>query len=215
MQCRTHPTKTAASTCNHCASWICDDCTVEVQGRLFCRPCLAVLSQAPDTHAPTPPPSPAPGAPPPPCGKISSGLLFFFSLCFPPGANYMYMGLMKRGLAAMCGFFLLIFVAIGSSMPLALLLWLAVPVFYISSFFDGFNVRRRINAGEVVRDDVGDALNGVIGNRFLRTLVLVVIAIVLIVNVVGFASAVISRLFVPLVIVFVLYIILKKKPPTA
>ena len=211
MQCRSHPTKAAASTCNHCGSWICDDCTVDVQGRLFCRPCLAVLSQTPDHHAPPPGPSAASS----PCGKISSGLLFFFSLCFPPGANYMYMGLMKRGLAAMCGFFLLIFVAIGSSFPLALLLWLAVPVFYISSFFDGFNVRRRINAGEVVRDDVGDALNGIISNKFLRTLVLVVIAIVLIVNVVGFASVIISRLFVPLIIVFILYIILKRKPPTA
>lgn len=214
MQCRSHPTRTTAITCNHCGSWICEDCTVDVQGRLFCRPCLAVLSQVPEHHAPSTPPSPS--AAHSPHSKISSGLLFFFSLCFPPGANYMYMGLMKRGLAAMCGFFLLIFVAIGSSMPLALLLWLAVPVFYISSFFDGFNVRRRINAGEVVRDDVGDALNGIINNKFLRTLVLVVIAIVLIVNVIGLTATIISRLFVPLIIVFILYIILKRnKPPTA
>jgi len=174
---------------------------------------LAVLSQTPDAGSPSPPP--APRAAHPPHGKISSGLLFFFSLCFPPGANYMYMGLMKRGIAAMCGFFLLIYVAIGANFPLALLLWLAVPVFYISSFFDGFNVRRRINAGEAVRDDVGDALNGIIGNKFLRTLVLAVVAIVLIVSVFGFAATVISRLFVPLIIVFVLYIILKKKPPSA
>ena len=127
----------------------------------------------------------------------------------------MYMGLMKRGIAAMCGFFLLIYVAIGSSFPLALLLWLALPVFYISSFFDGFNVRRRINAGEIVRDDIGDALNGIINNKFLRTLVLAVVALVLIVNVMGFAATVISRLFVPLVIVFILYVVLKRKPPSA
>jgi len=126
----------------------------------------------------------------------------------------MYLGLMKRGIAAMCGFFLLIYVAIASSFPLALLLWLAVPVFYISSFFDGFNVSRRINAGEAVRDDIGDALNGIVGNKFLRTLVLVVIAIILIVNVAGFAGAIISRLFVPLIAVFILYIVLKRKPPT-
>ena len=207
MQCRSHPTKTAAGTCNHCGSWICDDCTVEVQGRLFCRPCLAVLSQTPEHH--TPPPVPVP------TGKISSGLLFFFSLCFPPGANYMYMGLMKRGLAAMCGFFLLIFAAINTTFPLALMLWLAVPVFYLSSFFDGFNVRRRINAGEAVRDDVGDALNGVINNKFLRTLVLVVIAIVLLVNIIGFTATLISRLFVPIVVIFIVYIVLKRKPPSA
>jgi len=127
----------------------------------------------------------------------------------------MYMGLMKRGLAAMCGFFLLIYVAIGASFPLALLLWLSVPVFYISSIFDGFNVRRRINAGEVVRDDIGDALNGIISNKFLRTLVLAVVAIVILVSILDFAVTVITAVFVPLVIVFVLYILLKKKPPSA
>lgn len=127
----------------------------------------------------------------------------------------MYMGLMKRGLAAMCGFFLLIFVAINTSFPMALLLWLSLPVFYISSFFDGFNVRRRINAGEAVRDDLGDALNGIVGNKFLRTLVLAVVAIVLIVNVLGLAAAIITRLAIPAIIVFVLYIVLKRKPPSA
>jgi len=125
------------------------------------------------------------------------------------------MGLMKRGLAAMCGFFLLIFVAINTSFPLMLLLWLSLPVFYISSFFDGFNIRRRINAGEIVRDDVGDALNGIIGNKFLRTLFLVLVAIILIVTVLGFAAAIISRLIVPLLIVFILLVVFKRKPPAA
>ena len=211
MQCRTHPTKSAANTCNYCGNWICDDCVVDVQGRIFCRPCLSGLSQQSHTTDTTDHPEP----PVHYGSKVSWGLLFFFSLCFPPGANYMYMGLMKRGLAAMCGFFLLIFVAISSGFPLQLLLWLSVPVFYISSFFDGFNLRRRINAGEVVRDDIGDALNSIISNRFLRVLFLVVIASILIVTVLGFAATLISRLFVPLLVIFVLVVILKRKPPAA
>jgi len=125
----------------------------------------------------------------------------------------MYLGLLKRGLAAMCGFFLLIFVGINTSLPLQLLLWFSLPVFYISSIFDGFNIRRRMNAGEIVRDDVGDALNGIIGNKFLRTLFLVVVAIFLIVTVLGFAAAIISRLLVPVLIVFVLLVVFKRKPP--
>ena len=209
MQCRSHPTKSAASTCNHCGSWICDDCTVELQGRLFCRPCLAIMSQTPEPAAEHYTPCSAGTSH---C-KFSGGLLFLFSFLFPPGANYMYMGLMKRGLAAMCGFFLLIFIAIQTGGPIQVLLWLAVPVFYLSSIFDGFNVRRRINAGEAVRDDIGDALNGVIANKTLRTIVLVFIAVVLIVNVVGFAVSIISRLLIPALIVFIIYVLAKRRPP--
>ena len=213
MQCRTHPTKTAAVTCNHCANWICDDCTVELQGRLFCRPCLSVLSQpATGESRAAPPPYPRHASP-----KVSWGLLFFFSICFPPGVNYMYMGLIKRGLAALSGFFLLIFVAINSSFPLNLLLWLSLPVFVITSIFDGFNVRRRINAGEAVRDDIGDALNGIIGNKFLSTLVLAVIAIVFIINVMGFAIGFISSVLPWVFVGFIVLVIVRRnrpKPPT-
>ena len=209
MQCRSHPTKSAANTCNHCATWLCDDCTVDVQGRLFCRPCLAILSQTSESEACTPPPHHAAS----PRKKVSMGALTFFSLCFPPGSNYMYMGLMKRGLATMAGFFLLIFLIAVSSMPVTLLMIFSLVVLTVASFLDGFNVRRRINAGEAVRDDVGEALNSIMSNKILRTIILVVVAIVLIVSVFGLAVNIIGTLLPWLVIGLIIFVIVKRKPP--
>jgi len=208
MQCRSHPERYAANTCNHCGSWLCNDCTVEVQGRLFCRPCLAVLAQSPGDHAPPPDYHGATH----PRRKVLWGLLFVFS--FLPGANYMYMGLMKRGLAAMSGFFLIIFLLANAWWPFNLLLGLAIPVYVLSSFFDGFNVRRRINAGEAVRDDIGDALNSILANKTLRTIILVTLAVVLVVSVLGFAISLISRLLPVLLIGLGIYIFVKRKPPS-
>jgi len=206
MQCRTHPTKPAANTCNHCGNWLCDECTVDVQGRLFCRPCLTVLSQC-STEASTAHKDTAS-----PCRKIGFGTLLFFSF-FPSGANYMCMGLMKRGLATMAGFFLLIFLFSSSSMPMTLLLIFAFVVLVIASFIDGFNVRNRINAGEHVRDDLGEVLNTIIANKFLRTTILVVVAIVLVSQALGFAFSLIGTLMPWLVIGFIVLVIMKKRKP--
>jgi len=152
------------------------------------------------------------GTPPTePGGRILWGLLFLFS--FLPGANYMYMGLLKRGLATMSCFFLLIFMVSSTNMPLQLMLIFAIPVVAITSFFDGFNLRRRINAGEEVRDDIGDALNSILQNKFLCTLILVVIAITIIVTVLNIAISIISSLFPLLVVGLGIYIIVKRKPP--
>ena len=210
MQCRTHPDKYAANTCNHCGSWLCADCEVEVQGRQFCRPCLAVLGQNLETTAYHIPPPPEHGAYP--RRKILWGLLFMFS--FLPGANYMYMGLMKRGLAAMSGFFLIIFLLANAFWPITLLLGLAMPVYVLTVFFDGFNVRRRINAGEAVRDDIGDALNGILANKTARTLILLALAIVLLVSVLGVAVAIIGRLIPVLIILAGIYLIFRRRTPT-
>jgi hypothetical protein len=213
MQCRTHPERHASNTCSHCASWLCEDCTVEVRGKLFCRPCLAVLAQYPEDHSPEPGRH-ATAAYSYPRRKILWGLLFVFS--FLPGANYMYMGLMKRGLATMSGFFLIIFLLASSVWPFNLLLGLTIPVFVLTSFFDGFNVRRRINAGEAVRDDIGDALGGILSDKRLRTIIFVALAIIFVVSVVGIAANLLARFLPLLIIVLGVYVIMKRKnkPPS-
>ena len=213
MQCRSHPDKYAANTCNHCGSWLCAECEVEVQGRQFCRPCLAILGQNPEQNLEQPeyyiPPPPASGMYP--RRKILWGLLFMFSLL--PGANYMYMGLMKRGLAAMSGFFLIIFLLANTFWPFNLLLGLAMPVYILTVFFDGFNVRRRINAGEAVRDDIGEALNGILANKTVRTLILLALAVVLLVSVLGVAVVIIGQLIPIVIILGGLYLIFRRRPP--
>jgi hypothetical protein len=152
----------------------------------------------------------APGLPPifPPPRihrSTSFGLLFLFSFFFPPGANYMYMGLIKRGLAAMCGFFLIIYLMVVTSFTL--LFALVIPVFWLTCVFDGFHVRRRMNAGENVEDGIGDILSSLLSNKFLTAAVLVIIAVA----VLGFVIEILSRIVPLLLIVFALYLIFRRK----
>lgn len=125
----------------------------------------------------------------------------------------MYMGLMKRGLATMSGFFLLIFLFANSSMPLTLILVFSFVVLIIASFMDGFNVRRRLNAGEHVRDDIGEVLGAIMANKLLRTIILVVVAIVLITQILSFAANVIGAVLPWLVVGFIVIMVLKKRKP--
>ena len=201
MQCRNHPERNGANTCNQCGTWLCEECTVDIQGRLYCRGCLADLS-SPDTPS-------APRVTHP--RNISSALLVLFSFVFPPGVNYMYLGLMKRGLVAMCGFFLLMFMGITSSWPVSMIFWFAIPVVALTCLFDSLNIRRRINAGEYVPDDIGDMLGGIFRNKTVSTIVLGILAIVFLSNIIGFAFGLISRFLPFLFIGLALYVIFKRK----
>jgi len=157
--------------------------------------------------------STADASPPyPTSGRISKGALIFFSLFFPPGANYMYMGLIKRGLAVMCAFFLTIFLVINVSWPLMLLFIFALPVIYFSSLMDGLNICHRINAGEPVRDEIGETLNGILRNRTLRTILLVIIAVALLGQIVGFLASVLISIIPILIVGFIIYAIVRRRP---
>jgi hypothetical protein len=139
--------------------------------------------------------------------RVDGALLFLFSVCLPPGGNYMYMGLIKRGLAAMCGFFLLIYLTIVISVPMKMLFVFAIPVLYFTCFFDGFNLRRRINSGENVDDGVGDIIGGILRNKFLTAAFLIIIALAML----GFVFELLRRIAPALLVILALYIIFRKK----
>ena len=147
MQCRTHPGNPGVNTCNQCGEWLCDDCTIEVNGRYFCINCAR---QGTGTHRDPPGAPYRLGSP----ARISWGLLFMFSL-LPPGINYMYEGLIKRGILTISAFFLLFYV---SMMPYFGIFGFVVAILWIACVFDAFQIRRRINAGEKINDDINDIL---------------------------------------------------------
>ena len=151
-----------------------------------------------------------------PKNQINGGLLFFISFFLPPGANYMLMGLIKRGLAAMCGFFLIIYMIVSASaVPVIVLLALSLPVYSLTCVFDGFNIRRRINAGEHVEDGISDILDGILRNKKLMLVIFVVIAINFAWRILGIGLVIISHLInfaIPLAIIaLVVYMIMKSK----
>ena len=214
MQCFAHPTRAASNTCDKCNHWICDDCTVNVGARILCKSCANILEPTAHTEStahtePEPVPTYVKFSSVP-HKRISFGLLFLASL-LAPGANYMYMGLLKRGLAAMCGFFMLVYLVVvfaTSSSPLMLLIpAFAIPIFWVTIFFDGFHIRRRINSGEIVEDGIGNILGGMLKNKFLTIIFFIIIALAIL----GFVFKILEPLLPFLLIGFAIYLIFVRK----
>ena len=192
MQCRFHPTKAGINTCNSCGAWLCDDCTCSTQGRIYCNICL--VSEAPPSAAASPV-----SMRPLPIPKRSC--LKFLSLFFPPGVNYMYLGLIKRGLAAMGAFFMLIFLIANSNAAVTLLAVFSMIILYFACFFDSLAIHRRWQAGVVPKDDIDDILNFAQNNcKWILGLFLVVAVIGAIGRVVGALASIMSN-FIPLIII--------------
>jgi hypothetical protein len=129
----------------------------------------------------------------------------------------MYLGLIKRGLAAMCGFFLLIYLltlVAGSFLggPLTLLLALSLPVCFLTYLFDGFNIRRRMLSGETVQDNIDDVLGFIARNK--KSLFVILVLCVGLGVAGSLIHAVIRPLFnlIPLLIIgFCIYAVAAKK----
>lgn len=216
MQCRTHPDHNGVNTCNQCGEWLCEACTVEINGRIFCRRCLAQIASE-GTAPERPREIPRAAYPVPAAARhINWGLLFFFSCVIPiPGLNYMYEGLIKRGLAAMSGFFLLVYLmAQFHAWPLSLIFGLSFPVYMLACIFDGFHIRRRINAGEAVSDDVDDILNFFKRNkRLIISLLVLVLALTLVNTLFGaFYLPFPLKRYLPVIIIGLGLYILFKRP---
>jgi len=192
MNCRNHPTRAAVNTCSQCGDWLCEDCTADVGGRVYCASCLQKY-WAHDHGAPA---AAAPGEAPY-CSAparhpkfVSFGLLFFFSL-MPPGVNYMYEGLIKRGLFMLSSFFLTSYLSAALHEPL---FGLVIPIMWITCAFDAFRIRRRLIAGEEVPDSVDDILGFL---RKYKAAVILFFVIVLGLHLLGFVGGAITSLHLP------------------
>jgi len=158
--------------------------------------------------------SPGPAPATPGGRRISWGLLFMFTIPpFPTGVNYMFMGLIKKGLAALCGFFLLIFLISITSGPLTWLLGLALPIYWLTCAFDGFNLRRRINAGEHVPDSIDEVLRAIRGNKYVLWAIIILVGLSVLGTVVGAVMGLIRWLMPLIVIGLGLYVLFRRRTP--
>jgi len=193
MQCRNHPAEIGVNTCNQCGSWLCEKCSFERGGRIFCPNCATQQAGAETpmpTHSGT---------------KVTKlwGLLFLFSVVIPlPGLGYMYLGLIKRGLVAMTAFFATIYMS-----TLSMIFIFAIPVLILACIFDGFRLLNRINAGEIVNDNADDVINFLRRNRALCIgLLLLILAI----NVVGAIMPILRNLIPVLLVIWAGYVLFGK-----
>lgn len=133
MKCLNHPEVEAQVLCAICNAPVCEDCRVAIRDKNYCRTCLEER-----------------------VGSLERGvnrdkstvLAFLFSLV--PGAGYMYLGLMNRGLQVMVLFFGTIFVA--GMAHLDPLLALVLPVLLFYSIFDTLQLAGRMRDGLPVED---------------------------------------------------------------
>ena len=138
MKCYIHPDMPANVRCVCCDEPICGTCIIHTSGAVFCRGCLA--RRRPVSHKKRP--------------AANLGLLALFAFFLPPGAGYMYLGLIKRGLSAMiCFFFLAFLFASGLSGPFLFLVAASIVAGYFACIFDSFHIWRRMNGGEEVEDE--------------------------------------------------------------
>ena len=198
MSCFIHPEKPANVRCSSCGGPLCDECVVHTQGSVFCRGCLAGSRPLPAKELKHPAPS-----------KI---LLLIFCIFLPPGAGFMYLGLIKRGLSAMiCFFFIIFLLSVGIPWQAEILAAFAIVILYFACIFDSFSICRRINAGEAVEDGVGGIVSSILSNKKLCAVILVILALIFAGTILGFALRVLRALLPLLVIAFGLYVIFRRK----
>lgn len=84
MNCAYHEERPVQGICSKCGRPICDACILEVNGQVFCKPCMEVGVKGP--------------AP-----RNTSGNARFFLSIFP-GLGHLYMGLFQRGMQLLVAF---------------------------------------------------------------------------------------------------------------
>ena len=202
MKCKNHPEEIAVNTCNECGCWLCERCTFERSGRLFCPACAAKHNEAASDGGY--------GRPHTPRQQISWGLLFLFSVIIMiPGLNYMYLGLIKRGFITMSAFFGAIYITAVFDTGW---LMLFVAAFMLACIFDGFKLRTRINAGEEVSDNIDDITAFIRRNRVVITgIILILAAINIIGGVLPVLINIMRRVFPILIAVWAIHALFVKK----
>ena len=171
-------------TCVKCSSVVPTERVVEINGSIICKNCLSKFA------------SKKSGASKP----HINGFLLLMASCIP-GANYMYMGLMKRGLLLMSSFFGLFYLMNEMPRYHSGFVQFVFPVIFIYSFFDGFAKRRLINAGIPVEDGAPDVVDFISKYKIplavaVAALILLPVVIMPLGKIIGFAMAVCGILMI-------------------
>jgi hypothetical protein len=166
MNCATHNDVAAVAFCRTCGKPLCQSCTHDVRGVIYCEACLAsrMEGSVPATPGYTPVPTVyppySPGMPPIPPGvppassgpnPAVAGILAGF---FPFGVGAVYCSQYAKGLAHLLIFSLLVF---GSDHAGSLdwLFGLAIAFFYVFQIIDAVRTAKAIQMGLPAPDPLG------------------------------------------------------------
>lgn len=129
MNCAYHSERPVQGICSKCGRPICDTCILEVNGQVFCKPCMEVGVKRP--------------AP-----RNTSGNARFFLSIFP-GLGHLYMGLFNRGMQMLVAFIAGCFI-LGSLLDDLVGFFVAAMIFF--SIFDAREAYIRQEQGLEVED---------------------------------------------------------------
>src|SRR5215471_8469706 len=168
MNCANHSDQAAVAFCRTCGKPLCNQCTRDVRGVIYCESCLATrLEGAPAPGAYTPPPPPnvyppiggssayVPGASPIASGPnpTVAGILAGF---FPFGVGAVYCSQYAKGLSHLVIMVLLI-IGVSSDVPwyMHMVLGIGIGFFYLYQIIDAVRTARAIQLGEPLPDPFG------------------------------------------------------------
>jgi len=175
MNCATHNDVAAVAFCRTCGKPLCNNCTRDVRGVIYCEACLAsrMEGQAPaagfmPVTQTVPPPRSTPPIPPAVLPVSSgpnpavAGILAGF---FPFGVGAVYCSQYAKGLAHLLIFSLLIF---GSDHAgrLDWLFGLGIAFFYVYQIIDAVRSAKAIQAGQPAPDPLGLVQTFGVGEKF-------------------------------------------------
>lgn len=128
MSCAFHPDRPVQGVCSACGRPVCEECLVNLNGQVYCKPCLEARMRRPDR-------------------QINSFVRFVLSGF--PGLGHLYMGLFQRGLQLMAGT-VLGSVLLGMLFPPLVGFFIPGMIFY--SLFDAREIHLRMEQGLEVED---------------------------------------------------------------
>ena len=156
MNCANHPQNAVAAYCRTCGKPLCNQCTRQVMGVIYCENCLAekVAGTVPPAFQTAPGYQPAVqpvsgGGPNPALAGILAGF-------FPFGVGAVYCGQYAKGLAHLIVFVLLIIGASNSSSDtMGTVFGLSIAGFYFYQLIDAIKTAKAIQNNQPVPDPFG------------------------------------------------------------
>src|SRR5207248_3139748 len=186
MNCATHSDQAAVAFCRTCGKPLCQNCTRDVRGVIYCEACLAARMEG---TVPAPgfvPPGYVPPQAPPQTGyqqfmdqglvvKVAPGPAFgpnpavagILAGFFPFGVGAVYCSQYAKGLAHLIVMVLLI-IGVSSDVPwyMHTILGIGIAFFYVYQIIDSARTAKAIQLGEPVPDPFGLAATFGAGEKF-------------------------------------------------
>jgi Domain of unknown function (DUF5668)/B-box zinc finger len=219
MNCATHADTAAVAFCRTCGKPLCNQCTRDVRGVIYCEACLAARMEGassvpaagfvPPAQTVYPPSSSFAAGPRLPLNTgPNPGIAGILAGVFPIGVGAVYTGQYAKGLAHLVIMVLLI-LGVSSDLPwpVIMVLGIAIGFFYVYQIIDAVRSAKAIQLGEPAPDPFGLAQTFGAGEKFEGTkvpagaAVLIGLGVIFLLHTAGLFEFGLDR-FWPLILIF-------------